>query len=350
MAEPTQGVCRRWPGSGRPVGSADGELVDPPLATVVGGEGPNRCSGAVSARLCGGHRFVLVAAPLTAGAQDEAENSSEQRLARRRRHAGRVAGGAGVHVHPRARRRPRAHRRRLVRHPTAEHRRPADRATTTSASSRSRSSPRCRAAGAPWRGPCVTSSTRPITDGRFAFSVQNDPAPTETEPAAETPTDDDRAGGRGRHGPQRRPGQHRRGRVARPGAVDARHPGHLRRARADRRRLARGARVRDHRPVPALDVGAGADRHRAVPRGVHRRRDRSLTRRLAQPVGVVRPRRCRLAGAGGDRPARPRHRHRLGRDASGARHRPDDTAARVRHPVARHRGRRAEPDGRRLAR
>ncbi len=189
-----------------------------------------------------------------------------------------------------------------------------------------------------------------ITEGRFAFSVQNDPPvrrrpkqlprhrPSTTVPVA--------AAVDGR----RQPGQHRRRRVARPSVVDARHHDHLRRPRADRRRLARGARVRDHGAVLALDVGVGADRDRAVPRRVHRRRDRPIARRLAQPVGVVRPRRCRLARAGGDRPPRPRHRHWLGGDATRAGHRPDHAVARVRHPVARHRGRRAESDGRRLPR
>ena len=54
------GHCgRAYPGGVAALGPAlatlrngDGKLVDPPLATVVGGEGSNRCSVAAPARLC----------------------------------------------------------------------------------------------------------------------------------------------------------------------------------------------------------------------------------------------------------------------------------------------------------
>ena len=177
-----------------------------------------------------------------------------------------------------------------------------------------------------------------ITDGRFAFSVPERPAGHDGAPTRRRRDADDHATV-ARHADHAtssdRPGQQRRRRVARPGAVDARHPGPLRRPRADRRRLAGRPRVRGHRAIPAFDVGAGADRHRAVPGRLHRRRHRLLVRRVAQPVGVVRPRRRRLAGAGGDRPARPRDRLRLGRrcDPSGSSTRRRNAG--VRHPVAR---------------
>ena len=62
--------------------------------------------------------------------------------------------------------------------------------------------------------------------------------------------------------------------MARPGAVDVRPRRAVRLARADRRRLARGARVHPRRALPALGVGAHARRHAAVRRRAERRRQR----------------------------------------------------------------------------
>ena len=54
--------------------NGDGKLVDPPLATVVGGEGSNRCSVAAPARLCCSDRSrARRRAPAAAG--EAAENS-----------------------------------------------------------------------------------------------------------------------------------------------------------------------------------------------------------------------------------------------------------------------------------
>ena len=202
---------------------------------------------------------------------------------------------------------------------TRSRRTPASRrsATTTSSSSRSRSSRRCRAAGAPCRG---GSRDEPADDHRGALRVLRRERPSghdgaPTQPPPRRPRQHDRADPAAGVTRRRQPGLQRRRRVARPGAVDDRHHDHLRRPRADRRRLAGRSRVRDHRAVLALDVGAGADRDRAVPDRVRRRRHRPVARRGDQPVGVVRPRRRRLAGAGGDRPARPRPRLWLGGDA-----------------------------------
>ena len=183
------------------------------------------------------------------------------------------------------------------------------------------------------------------------FSVAERPAGLDGAPTAPAAGDDRRPRPCRRSGRRRRGDSTTRAAPAAPSGSAAccrrSASGPVRRARADRRRLAGGPRVRRHRAVPALGVGVGAGRHRAVPRRVHRRRRPTArsARRSTRRRGSTSP--TPAGRAGGDRPPRPRHRHRLGGDATRARHRPDHAAAGVRHPGARRRDGRAEPDGRR---
>ena len=117
-------------------------------------------------------------------------------------------------------------------------------------------------------------------------------------------------------------------------------------ARADRRGVAGGAGVPARRAFPALRVGARPGRDVALRRRPQRRRARRIVRQRPQPWRLARPVRRRGGWAGRAGPAGARDRQRVGRAAARTGHRPDDPAARHRHPDPRRRDARLVAHGR----
>ena len=109
------------------------------------------------------------------------------------------------------------------------------------------------------------------------------------------------------------PGFERWGAVARPAAVDDRHPRPVRRPGADRDRLAGRSRVRRDGALPACGLDPGAGRHRALPDRIRRQVPRLLVRGGDQPERLARPQGRRLARSRGAAAAGLRARRRAGR-------------------------------------